>query len=148
MMARMCGIPCLTSRWTPALFPEYRAPKRNGWTIANLPEEIPDELRRAWTLRRLRNNRNGHDAVEEALIFLHNNHVELTNEIRSLMENQADFEWCGFEPNRCRHRAKANAAGVQRAPVEVKMKVHASAPAVPAVQRVPRQPSKPKCCGG
>lgn len=142
----MCGINCLQSKWTPAIFPEYRAPKRAGWTIAELPDGIPDQFRRGWTLRKPRSNRNGHEAVEEALIFLHNNHVTLTSDIRHSIENQADYEWCGYEPQRCRHRAKVNAAGAPRAPDVVI--------AIVKVQQTPKKAvakassGKAKCCGG
>lgn len=141
----MCGINCLQSKWTPAIFPEYRAPKRAGWTIAELPDGIPDQFRRAWTIRKPRSNRNGHEAVEEALIFLNINHVTLTNAIRHSIENQADFEWCGYEPQRCRHRAQVNKAGAPRTPdVEIKI-VRVDAP----VRKATVKPNaKPRCCGG
>lgn len=142
----MCGISCLQSKWTPALFPDYRAPKRSGWTIAELPDGVPDDLRRAWTLRRPRSNRNGHEAVEEALIFLNNNRVTLTNELRHAIENQADFEWCGYEPQRCRHRAKVNAAGAPRA-ADVTISIVRVAVSPQRATTVVQQ-GKRKCCGG
>jgi len=111
-----------------------------------MPEGLPDPLRMAWSIRKQRVNRNGHEAVEEMLILLKNNNVEITKEVRSLIENRADFEWCGFEPQRCRHRVKLNAPSPMKAAVQIVVK---------AVKQVVKpkstpQPSKGRggCCGG
>lgn len=139
---------CMQSKWTPAIMPAYRPPKSNGWTIREMPEIFPDQLRAAWRIRPKALNQNGNEAVLEMANFAKMNGADVTREVLGVIRHQADVEWCTAEPSRCARAGvttssastprQATAAEIQQAR---KAHVHMRAPA-PA-----RAPTR-RCCGG
>lgn len=144
----MCGIPCLSSKWTPSLTPEYRPPRLAGWTIREMPGIFPEPLRAAWRVRQKVLNRNGQDAVLEMANFAKINGAEITREEIAEIRAQADREWCEAEPSRCPRSVKLGTASTPRPPTAAEAPAKArprtvafQAPAAKSVQRR-------GCCGG
>lgn len=148
----MCAIElCMQSRWKPALTPDWRPPNGNGWNIEEIPMQIDvaDNVRKAWAIRRRKPNKNGAWAVNEMAIFLHANGVAVPKEIRSLIEAQADFEWCGREPSRCHKKILLSAASRgQIPPADEKPAVHVAAKRVSSPIRVVKARGGCGSCGG
>lgn len=141
----MCGIPCLMDKWQPPLIPTYRPPI-GGWTINMMPAIFPDNLRRLWSERAAKSNRNGHEAVVEMATFLQFNKQTIGPEQVAAIREQAEAEWCAREPSRCPRRSvKLGKASASTSPPEIRI--------VQATPMPPRQhPVKPRSgcssCGG
>lgn len=128
--------------WKPALRPEWRSP-RGGWVISEIPGDAPDAVKRGWVNRRHRANKNGHQAVQEMVEFLQHNRVQIDKDLLTLIQQQADSEWCGKEPTRCSKTARSNALVKQASDADVKTVTRAVSASAGVVIRRRR-----KCCGG
>lgn len=136
----------MQSRWKPALAPGWRPPSGSGWSIMEVPAGIaPDNVMKAWTFRTRRQNKNGAQAVNEMAEFLHANGVAIPKDVRSIIENHADVEWCGREPSRCHKKILLNAAKLN--PALPTLVAHVAAQRVSQPVRVVA--AKPcRSCGG
>lgn len=136
---------CMQSKWKPALMPLYRPPGGTGWTIRDMPEAFPENVREAWHARKKRQNQNGHEAVIEMANFATMNGAEVTKELVGMIRAQADNEWCAAEPSRCARKVTVGIASTPRAstPEETAVKVR-----IVSVSKAAKAPVRRGCCGG
>lgn len=108
---------------------------------------VPDALRKAWVAHVKRNNRNGHQAVQEAAQFLQFNKVSITKELLGAIQDRADLEWCMQEPSRCPKTAKAHGGRLVRQAHEEEVQVVVKAVRAVHGGGVIRKTGR-RCCGG
>lgn len=99
-----CGANC-REIWKPELTRPTRTP-RGGWRLTNLPLELQPQFQFAWEARKKGVVDSGHNAVEEVVSFLKTNSVKITTEIRSLIQDAANDQYCANDPARCTKKAR------------------------------------------
>lgn len=107
-----CGAHC-RELWTPAII-RPKNPPRSGWRLIQLPETLRAQYGFAWESRRKTTVESGHAAVEEAVGFLRVNGLPTTTELRIMLQDAANEQYCASDPNRCNAKAKISKAQAAR----------------------------------